>query len=182
MIILDKVTGFDWDAGNSRKNDQHGVSMAEAEQVFFNSPVLMLPDPVHSQPEQRYHALGKTIGGRRLHVTYTLRDGGKLIRVISARDMHRKNERTISKRPKAIPKFASEAAERAFREKNDSTEYLDWSKAQVATFPNLKPSTKTISLRLPQHLLDAIKTAANARDVPYQSLIKVWLQEKVQRG
>jgi uncharacterized DUF497 family protein len=90
MIILDKVTGFDWDAGNSRKNDQHGVSMAEAEQMFFNTPVLILPDPVHSQAEPRYHALGKTIDGRRLHVTFTLRDSGKLIRVISARDMHRK--------------------------------------------------------------------------------------------
>jgi predicted DNA binding CopG/RHH family protein len=88
----------------------------------------------------------------------------------------------MSKRPKAIPKFSSEAAERAFWEKNDSTQYLDWSKAQVAALPNLKPSTKTISLRLPRHLLDAIKSAANARDVPYQSLIKVWLQEKVQRG
>jgi predicted DNA binding CopG/RHH family protein len=87
----------------------------------------------------------------------------------------------MSKRLKTIPKFLSEAAERAFWEKNDSSKYLDWSKAQVAAFPNLKPSTKTISLRLPQHLLDAIKTAANARDVPYQSLIKVWLQEKVQR-
>jgi predicted DNA binding CopG/RHH family protein len=64
----------------------------------------------------------------------------------------------------------------------DSSEHLDWSKAQIAAFPNLRPSTKTISLRLPQHLLDAIKTAANARDVPYQSLTKVWLQEKVQRG
>lgn len=88
----------------------------------------------------------------------------------------------MSKRAKAIPKFSGEAAERAFWEKNDSTQYLDWSTAQVTAFPNLKPSTKTISLRLPQHLLDAIKTAANARDVPYQSLIKVWLQEKVQRG
>ena len=87
----------------------------------------------------------------------------------------------MSKRLKTIPKFPSEAAERAFWDKNDSSKYLDWSKAQVAAFPNLKPSTKTISLRLPQHLLDAIKTAANARDVPYQSLIKVWLQEKVQR-
>lgn len=87
----------------------------------------------------------------------------------------------MSKRLKTLPKFPSEAAERAFWEKNDSSKYLDWSKAQVAAFPNLKPSTKTISLRLPQHLLDAIKTAANARDVPYQSLIKVWLQEKVQR-
>jgi len=88
----------------------------------------------------------------------------------------------MSKRLKTIPKFANEAAERAFWEKNDSADYLDWNKAQVATFPNLKPSTKTISLRLPQHLLDAIKTAANARDVPYQSLINVWLQEKIQRG
>ena len=85
----------------------------------------------------------------------------------------------MSKRPKAIPKFANEAAERAFWEKNDSTDYLDWSKAKPAAFPNLKPSTQTISLRLPQHLLDSIKSAANSRDVPYQSLIKVWLQEKV---
>jgi len=86
----------------------------------------------------------------------------------------------MNKRFKPIPKFASEAAERAFWEKNDSTVYMDWKKAQVAVLPNLKPSTQTISLRLPQHLLDSIKSAANARDVPYQSLIKVWLQEKLQ--
>jgi predicted DNA binding CopG/RHH family protein len=85
----------------------------------------------------------------------------------------------MSKRPKTIPKFANEAAERAFWEKSDSTDYLDWAKAKPAAFPNLKPSTQTISLRLPQHLLDSIKSAANSRDVPYQSLIKVWLQEKV---
>jgi uncharacterized protein len=90
MIILEKVAGFDWDAGNARKNDRHGVSMAEAEQVFFNVPVLMLPDSAHSQSEPRYHALGKTIDGRRLHISFTLRGVGKLIRVISARDMHRK--------------------------------------------------------------------------------------------
>ena len=95
MVILEKVTGFDWDDGNSRKNDRHDVSMAEAEQVFFNAPVLVLPDPAHSQAEPRYHALGKTIDGRRLHVTFTLRNGGKLIRVISARDMSKK-ERTIN--------------------------------------------------------------------------------------
>jgi predicted DNA binding CopG/RHH family protein len=85
----------------------------------------------------------------------------------------------MSKQQKVVPNFPSEAAERAFWEKNDSAEYLDWSKARRAAFPNLKPSTKTISLRLPEHLLDAIKVAANARDIPYQSLIKVWLQEKV---
>lgn len=79
----------------------------------------------------------------------------------------------------AIPKFASEKEERAYWESHDSTEHLDWSTAQTVTMPNLKPTTKTISLRLPQHLLDSIKMAANSRDVPYQSLIKVWLQEKL---
>jgi predicted DNA binding CopG/RHH family protein len=76
--------------------------------------------------------------------------------------------------------FASEAEERAFWETHDSAEYVDWSRARSVVLPNLKPTTRTISLRLPQHLLDSIKAAANARDVPYQSLIKVWLQEKVQ--
>lgn len=85
----------------------------------------------------------------------------------------------MNKRLKPIPEFASEAEEEAFWETHDSTEYLDWTKAQRIVLPNLKPSTKTISLRLPQHLLDSIKAAANSRDVPYQSLIKVWLQEKL---
>ncbi len=85
----------------------------------------------------------------------------------------------MTKQTKAIPKFATEAQERAYWEKHDSTDFLDWSKARKVTLPNLKPTTKTISLRLPQHLLDSIKVAANARDVPYQSLIKVWLQEKL---
>ena len=88
----------------------------------------------------------------------------------------------MSKARKPIPTFETEAQERAFWEtagRNSST-FVDWSHAQRVTLPNLKPSTKTISLRLPQHLLDAVKAAANARDVPYQSLIKVWLQEKVE--
>ncbi len=79
----------------------------------------------------------------------------------------------------AIPKFKTQAQERAYWESNDSSPHVDWSKAQKVRLPNLRPSTKTISLRLPQHLLDSIKVAANARDVPYQSLIKVWLQEKL---
>lgn len=85
----------------------------------------------------------------------------------------------MSKQLKVVPKFASEADERAFWETHDSTEYLNWTKAQRVVLPNLKPTTKTISLRLPQHLLDSLKAAANSRDVPYQSLIKVWLQEKL---
>lgn len=95
MIDLTKISGFDWDAGNARKNDEkHGVSMAEAEQVFFNAPLLLLADAAHSQSEPRLHALGRTDDGRRLHITFTLRKAGTLIRVISARDMHRK-ERTV---------------------------------------------------------------------------------------
>ena len=85
----------------------------------------------------------------------------------------------MKKRLKPIPKFANEDEERQFWEQHDTSEYLDWSQAQQVVMPKLKPTTKTISLRLPQHLLDSIKAAANARDVPYQSLIKVWLQEKL---
>ena len=82
---------------------------------------------------------------------------------------------------KPLPRFRTEPQERAFWESEgrDSTQHLDWAKAQSVVLPNLKPSTKTISLRLPQNLLHAIKAAANARDVPYQSLIKMWLQEKI---
>ena len=87
----------------------------------------------------------------------------------------------MNKQISAIPKFANEKQERAYWEAHDSTDHLDWSQAKKVTLPNLKPSTRTISLRLPQHLLDSIKVAANARDVPYQSLIKVWLQEKLRR-
>lgn len=79
---------------------------------------------------------------------------------------------------KAIPSFKSEAEERKFWETHDSTDYVDWSKAQRARFPNLKPSTTAISIRLPSDLLERIKVAANKRDVPYQSLIKMWLAEK----
>ena len=85
----------------------------------------------------------------------------------------------MKKQLKAVPKFATEEEERLFWEQNDSSEYVDWKTAQRVVLPNLKPTTKTISLRLPQHLLDSLKAAAHSRDVPYQSLIKVWLQEKL---
>ena len=90
MIDLSKIIGFNWDDGNARKNEKHGVSTADAEQVFFNVPLLLLDDASHSQKEPRLHALGKTDEGRTLHITFTLRRSGQLIRVISARDMHRK--------------------------------------------------------------------------------------------
>lgn len=91
MIEFGRIVGFEWDDGNTRKSaDKHGVSQAEAEQVFMNEPLLVLEDTAHSIGEDRFHALGQTDAGRRLHVTLTLRRSGTLIRVISARDMHRK--------------------------------------------------------------------------------------------
>nr|VFJ77196.1 MAG: Predicted DNA binding protein, CopG/RHH family [Candidatus Kentron sp. FM]VFJ77307.1 MAG: Predicted DNA binding protein, CopG/RHH family [Candidatus Kentron sp. FM]VFK23958.1 MAG: Predicted DNA binding protein, CopG/RHH family [Candidatus Kentron sp. FM] len=85
----------------------------------------------------------------------------------------------MSEKYQSLPTFDTEAQEREFWESHDSTEYLDWRRAEHGQFPNLKPSTKSISLRLPVSLLDGIKIAANKRDVPYQSLIKLWLSEKL---
>jgi len=91
MINVDQIIGFQWDQGNARKNvDKHDVSQSEAEQVFFNEPLLIVDDVKHGQSEPRFHALGVTTSGRRLHVTFTLREENTMVRVISARDMHRK--------------------------------------------------------------------------------------------
>jgi len=85
------------------------------------------------------------------------------------------------KQLKKIPKFKSEDEEREFWANADSTDYVDWNKKEAVAFANLKPTTKTISLRLPDSMLDEIKTLANKRDVPYQSLIKIILKERIDR-
>jgi uncharacterized protein len=86
-----QIEGFDWDEGNNRKSvENHDVSQAEAEQIFFNDPLLVVEDVSHSARELRLQALGRTDAGRLLHISFTLRGDGKLIRVISARTMHRK--------------------------------------------------------------------------------------------
>jgi uncharacterized protein len=93
MIDWTQITGFDWDEGNARKSaDKHDVSQPEVEQAFLNRPLLVSPDTQHSQQEARYHALGTTDKKRHLHLTITVRSGtaGRFIRIISARDMHRK--------------------------------------------------------------------------------------------
>ena len=90
MVDVAQIVRFQWDEGNARKSfDKHSVSQAEAEQVFFNKPFLVVEDVKHSRPEPRFHALGVTNSGRQLHVTFTLRGKNTTIRVISARDMHR---------------------------------------------------------------------------------------------
>ncbi len=101
MEDLNLVQGFDWDDGNQRKSfDKHGVSLSEAGQIFFNAPLFVLKDVGHSQSEPRFHALGQTDARRLLHVTFTLRAGGTKIRVISARDMKRKERKTYEEKIK----------------------------------------------------------------------------------
>ena len=85
----------------------------------------------------------------------------------------------VTRRHKALPTFSSEAEERRFWETHDASRFVDWNKARVAVFPNLKPSTETISVRVPAALLAELKALANRRDVPYQSLLKVYLAERV---
>ena len=86
----------------------------------------------------------------------------------------------MKKKLKQIPRFRNEDEEREFWSKNDSTDYVDWKKAQKGTFPNLKPSVKTISIRLPEMMLDQLRLLANKRDVPYQSLLKMFLAERIE--
>lgn len=94
MIDWTQIVGFEWDEHNARKSlVKHGVGQCEAEEPFFNVPLLVVADQMHSQSEPRYHALGKTGADRLLHITFTLRAKATLIRVISARDMHRKERK-----------------------------------------------------------------------------------------
>lgn len=100
---LSRIVGFDWDAGNAGKNEKHGVTQDEIEQVFFRQPLVVTSDSGHSGTENRYHALGHTDQDRWLHVTFTLRGGGTLIRAISARTMHRKERPVYAAALKANP-------------------------------------------------------------------------------
>lgn len=92
MVDFDAVVGFDWDVANLGKNSKHDVDNRESEEAFFNQPLLVTPDDIHSDDEIRWRALGRTDAGRKLTVIFTLRKSGTLLRVISARDMHRKEE------------------------------------------------------------------------------------------
>jgi uncharacterized protein len=100
MIEWTRVVGFDWDAGNARKSaDKHGVTQSEAEQAFFNQPLLILDDDRHSFAEARFHALGRTDEDRRLQITFTLRREATLIRIISARAMSARERSAYEKSP-----------------------------------------------------------------------------------
>jgi uncharacterized DUF497 family protein len=94
---------FEWDSANSMKNEKHSVTDAEAEQVFFNEPLLLLDDSAHSASEPRWHALGRTNENRLLKASFTLRAEGRRVRIISARPMHRKERKLYEQATQANP-------------------------------------------------------------------------------
>ena len=167
---LQACEGFHWDDANRRKNEEkHAVACGEAEEIFFRRPLCLLEDPAHSASEERVHAFGTTCAGRPLALTFTIR--GKKIRIISARDQNRENSKTMDSKDK--PKWVA-------RERANSNRHLDLKAARPAPdMPRLKPSTATMNLRVPEALLFALKREANRRDVPYQSLVKILLDEKL---
>lgn len=189
--LLTGATGFEWDAGNAPKVvARHRVEPGECEQAFFQEPFLVSYDASHSGAEPRWRALGQTAAGRLVFLVFTVR--GSLIRVLAARDMSERSDVTMPKSRRGpnpskqsikplrkTPAFKPEAAEREFWETADSTEYVDWSTAAVVRLPNLRPSSTAISVRLPDTLLTELKLLANERDVPYQSLLKVYLADRI---
>ena len=100
---MNNYFGFDWDEGNSRKGEKHSVTKAEVEQAFLNIPLIVAEDVKHSRQERRLHALGRTNRGRRLHITFTERMAGTLIRPISARDMNKKERALYEQAIEANP-------------------------------------------------------------------------------
>jgi uncharacterized DUF497 family protein/predicted DNA binding CopG/RHH family protein len=172
------------------------VESREAEDVFSSARLRLLADTEHSVAERRCAAHGTSAAGRQLAVFFTIR--GSHIRIISARDMSRKERRDYGKikrpsntKPKialtSIPRFENEDEERTFWATAETGDYFDMTKAQWVVFPKLqaapaaaeKQNATSISLRLPNALLADLRAQADERDVPYQSLLKVYLADRV---
>jgi uncharacterized protein len=133
----------------------HGVTFLECEEVFFNQLLIVQGDEVHSQEEIRYYVLGQTDRERHLFIVFTIRN--KRIRVISARDMNRKEKIIYTRKLKKITKFKSEKEELIFWSTHDSADYIDYTKATKVVFSHLKLSTRSISLRLSESLIEHLK-------------------------
>lgn len=138
--------------------------------------MIVKPDISHSIAEDRYFTLDKTDRERLFFVVFTLRKDK--IRIISVRDMIQKERKQYNAKAKRIPKFKNENEEFECWVTHDSTEYIDYSKIEKVIFTNLRPTLKTISIRLPESLIAHLKLLANKRDVPYQSLMKMFLIER----
>lgn len=173
---MGKATGiikFDWDGGNKNKNwGRHHVSDKECEEIFFDSHKKILKDALHSANEDRYILLGQTKSKKLLFLVFTVRKNK--IRIISARALIKKKNIYMKKKLK-IPKFKNEDQERDFWSKVKLEDHFRPDDFESVSFGDLKPSSRSISIRLPEYLLARLKEKANALNVPYQSLIKQYI-------
>ena len=164
---------FQWDEGNGQKNFvRHGITREESEQVFFN-PYVLKPDKIHSSREDRFHLIGKTDAGKILFMSFTIRNNK--IRIISAQPRIKKKGK-LMKKLKKTPIFKNEDREKAFRDNHSSMDYIDWSKAKKGIFFNVKPTTRTISIRMPAITLAQLKLSGQAYGCAVQSLIKQYVE------
>jgi len=170
--------GFDWDGGNREKCQKHGMPIVAIESMF-ERPVVILPDRENPVGERRYRAMGTTAEGRKAFVVFTLRerDGATRLRPISARYMHGKRWKFMKK---PIPTFNTDQEAEDFVAGADLTEY-DLSGGQIVRF-ELRPKDKTINLRLPESLLNAVRRQAEKAGMPYQRYIRIALEQAVGGG
>jgi len=157
--------------------DRHQVTPAECEELFFNRPLVVGSDERHSAGEERPYALGQSDSGRLMLVVFTIRRRPIPSDLGARYERQGANDLSIIMK-KALPKFKNEDAEREFWARHDATEFIDWREGKRAILPGLKPS-QTISLRLPKPTLDRLQFLANKRDVPYQSLLKMFVAERL---
>ena len=176
---LENCIGFDWDQHNEEKNwELHHVTPEEAEDVFFHEPLVIRGDVKHSKQEKAL--LRSWADGNRedvicfVHRPWTFDPGD-----LGSRYESEWRKRFMESKKKAIPEFKTEEDERAFWSTADSTKYIDWSSAKRRKLVQLRPTLRTISLRLPVAMIEDLKVLANQRDVPYQSLLKVFLAERL---
>lgn len=177
MIVISEPIEFQWDEGNSHNNkDKHRVEKTEAEDVFSDKNKIIFSDTFHSDTEKRYIVLGKTSKRRLLYIIFTLRNGN--IRIISARDINKK-EVYLYKKKLVLPKFKNEDEEREFWLKLDLSEYFEPDDFVPVSFPNLKPTSRPISIKIPEYLLNHVKEKAHSMNIPYQALIKKYIHDGV---
>ena len=168
MIRIPEPTKFEWDKGNTYKI-RHNVQSTEAEQAFFDKN-RKFESIVVRNTETRYILLGKTLENRLLYIVFIFRM--EKIRVISARDVSKKRELEMYEKKLNVPKFYNEEEEATFWANLDISEYFESEAFTSVEFPNLKPTTKAVSIRLPEYLIDAIKAEANKKGVAYQTDLK----------
>lgn len=176
MKVIKSSFEFQWDMGNSGKPTKHGLSLSETEEAFFDYNKVLFADWRHSKTEHRLTLLGKTKKGKLLNITYTLRKDK--IRVITARNIN-KREVILMKKQLNIPKFNDEDEEAEFWSNLDLSKYLEPKDFERVSFPNLKPTSSSISIRIPEYLLNRVKEKANEINIPYQSLIKEYIKKGV---